>query len=136
MERPEIKDKKALEYVQWMEKQLANYRSEKTVAKSYLGLKNIVDQMNTIMNNTRLIVEEVDEEGKSEEEIKMLYKEQRKQQQILEKSLEVSDRIEEYTMTLERMEKKVNADVLMEVSKEPEPGSIYEESLKLSSENK
>ncbi len=136
MERPEIKDKKVLEYVQWIEKQLANYRSEKTVAKSYLGKKNIVDQMNSIMNATRLIVEEVDETGKTEEEIRELYREQRKQQQMLKMSFEVSDRIEEYTISLERMEKKVNADVLMELTKEPESGSIYEESLKPSGENK
>src|SRR3990167_4165417 len=96
MERPDIKDKKVLEYVEDLERQLYNFKSDKTIARSYLGLKNIMDQMNEVMSGVKLIIEEVDEDGLNEDQKKAAYKEQKKQQQYLEKSLEISDRIKKY----------------------------------------
>jgi hypothetical protein len=128
MERPEIKDKKVLEYVEDLERQLANFKSEKTIAKSYLGLKNIMDQMNEVMSGVKLIIEEIDEDGKSEEELKKLYKEQRKQQQYLEKSLEISDRLKKYVTDLKDLEKQVNPDALQ---KEVQKGAgVFEKVMK------
>jgi hypothetical protein len=136
MERPEIKDKKVLEYIIHLEKQLANYSSSKTITKSYLGLKNIVDQLNEINIKVKLVVEEVNEEGMTDEQKKTARKEHRMQQQQLEKAFEMVGDIEKYNDMLERMEKRVNPEMMAQIKTEQESGSVYEEALKGVNENK
>lgn len=136
MERPEIKDKKIQLYVDWLEKQLANYRSDKTRAKSYLGLKNIVDQVNEATIKAKLVVEEKDIDNMSDEDKKAYKKEKVLQQQYLEKAMEMSGQLEEYNDALDRMEKQINPDILIQAKKEVEVGSIYEEALNATNENK
>ena len=45
MERPNIKDSKVLKYVEELERQLQNFKSTKTIAKFYVGLKKQVDEV-------------------------------------------------------------------------------------------
>lgn len=129
MERPEIKDKKILEYVEDLERQLYNFKSDSSVAKLYLGFKNMTEQMSEVMSNVTLIVEEVEEDGKSEEEIKKAYKEQRKQQQVLEKALDVSDRVKKYIADLKDIEKQVNPEALKK-EQETKSAGAYEKAIK------
>jgi hypothetical protein len=49
MEKPVIKDKKVKAYVEDLERQLSNFKSDTTIAKLYLGVKRQLDDMATLM---------------------------------------------------------------------------------------
>jgi len=112
MERPEIKDKKILEYVEDLERQLDNFKPDRTRVNSYLGLKNVVDQLNMINKNVILVLEEENEDNMTPEQKKTALRERRLQQEYIKKTFETVGEIEKYNDMLDRMEKKINPDML------------------------
>ncbi len=51
MERPKIKDKAVLAYVEDLEEQLKNFKSDSTIAKMYLGVKKQANDMAALLSS-------------------------------------------------------------------------------------
>ncbi len=51
MERPKIKDKAVLAYVNYLEGQLDNFKTDSTLARIYLGVKKQADDMATLLSS-------------------------------------------------------------------------------------
>ena len=51
MERPKIKDKAALAYIEDLERQLDNFKADSTIARMYLGVKKQADDMAALLSS-------------------------------------------------------------------------------------
>lgn len=112
MERPPIKDKEASKYVDYLEQCLKNYTSEKTIALSYLALKNFVDENNKILSTTKLNKSAISD----------------KDDKYIERMLKFAKEVKEYNENLEQMEKKIKPHVMEDAKKIS--SSVYEDALR------
>ena len=111
MEKPKIKDKDVEKYVDYLEKRLAGYDSEHTMAKSYLALKHFVESNCKVLQDMQLT------------EFNM----QDKDDKIAERTLKFAKEILSYNEDLESLEKKVSPKTLSEEQKKT--GNPLEEAL-------
>lgn len=128
MQRPSIKDKEVLKYVEYLEKQLDGYKSDRSVAKSYLAIKKFVDEMNELIiegdfqGDSDDVILESDQEKQNTKKRKSLT------DKLIERGFRYIDSIDEYNEKMEIMEKRVNPEIIKEVKKEA--GSVLEDVLR------
>lgn len=141
MQRPNIKDKEVLAYVEELERQIKNFKSETAVAKMYLSKLNWVDYIVQIQNELTEDAkkeakeiddyEEVDEDGNEVKNATAKKAEQKARSidRMLDRCLKIQEGILKTATDLKELEKLTNPDSLASVKKEM--GSAFERGLNL-----
>lgn len=102
MKKPDIKDELIKKYVDKLEKDLKAYRSSKTIAKSYLALKNYIEINTELLITLNLNKQNLkDKDDKSIDRIQKFAKE-----------------VGEYNNALIEMEKKIAPEDIEDAKKE------------------
>lgn len=115
MERPEIKDKKVLEYVLDLERQLDNFKSDKTIAKSYIANKKFLDGVNAVVYACDIDITTIMD----------------KDDKVIDRASKFVDNLISYNEKLQKLEGMVNPKVITDADAEiRESGSILEEALR------
>lgn len=112
MERPIIKDSKVSAYVDELERQLSNFKSEKPIVKSYLTLKRYIEENNKMVDNIDFELSKLSD----------------KDDKTIDRAIKYIDEIMSYNDKLQKMEKMVNPVVLE--AETQEAGGILEQALK------
>lgn len=148
MERPVIKDKEVLAYIEEMERQLKNFKSDNAVAKMYLSKLNWVDYIvgiqNDLTNDAKKEAEQIDSEDYEEDlddndygyqEMKRRAAEKKSEMKarsidrMLDRCLKIQEGILKTATDLKELEKLTNPDSLNSVKKEM--GSAFERGLNM-----
>lgn len=117
MERPEIKDKHVLEYVEFIEKQLLNFQAETTIAESYIATKKFIDRVNRVVFNV-----EIDEKTITNKDDK-----------VIDRASKFVDNILDYNDKLKKLEAMVNPKAIEDAKSEMrESGGFLEEAIRKS----
>lgn len=121
MERPEIKDKKVLEYVEDLERQLKNFQAETTIAKSYVASKRFIDGINQVVYAVQMDIRSISN----------------KDDKVIDRASKFMDNILEYNEKLKKLEAMVNPKLIENASDEmiDSPG-LLEEFVKNKIENR
>jgi hypothetical protein len=122
MERPIIKDKKVKEYVEDLERQLSNFKSEETIARLYLGVKRQLDDMAVLLFED---IEVKDPETGNVMKVKFMDFQtlSSKDDKFVDRFMKIMDKFKEYMKDLKEAEELINPAVVEKVQKKV-PGSI------------
>jgi uncharacterized coiled-coil DUF342 family protein len=94
MERPPIKDKRVLKYVEDLERQLEALGTQSTINGSYFALKNYIDANNAILTEFKLTVDEVSD----------------KDDKISERTMKFAKELLDYNEDLEKLREKISPE--------------------------
>ena len=116
MERPIIKDKKVKEYVEDLERQLSNFKSEETIARLYLGVKRQLDDMAT------LLFEDIEVPNpETGELLKVKFMDfqtlSSKDDKFVDRFMKMLDKFKEYMKDLKESEELVNPAIVEKIEK-------------------
>lgn len=111
MNRPDIKDKEVLRYVEYLEKRVMIISANPAFEASYKALYNFVMEASKAINDAKLTT------------LKMGDKEDK----FIDRVLKFADKIDEYNDKLDKMEKRLNPELIKEIKQEA--GSVLEEVL-------
>jgi hypothetical protein len=116
MERPVIKDKKVLAYVQDLERQLSNFKSEETNARLYLGVKRQLDDMATLLFED---IEVPNPETGEIMNVKFMDFQtlSSKDDKFVDRFMKIMDKFKEYMKDLKEAEELINPAVVEKVEK-------------------
>ena len=116
MERPTLKDKKVKLYVEDLERQLSNFKSEETVARLYLGVKRQLDDMAVLM------FEDIEVPNPETGEImKVKFMDfttlSSKDDKFVDRYLKILDKFKDYMKDLREAEELINPAIIEKVEK-------------------
>lgn len=126
MKKPPIKDKAVEKYVNYLEQQLSNFKSETTLAKLYLGQKKQLDDLaELLLKDEHLMIKE---DGVTEVKVKLMSTEalQDKDDKFYDRTKDLLKDSLKYAENLEGLESKVNPEILDKVKKEEFGGDLEE----------
>ena len=108
MERPEIKDKKVLAYVEFMEGRLSEFTADTTIAKSYLAKKRYVDENNRLMMDHNMTSKDLND----------------KDEKLHDRITKYMNDVVSHCEDLKRMESMVSPEVIVAVEKKESAGKF------------
>ena len=131
MERPTIKDKNVDKYVSYLEDQLANFKTDTTNVRLYLGVKKQVDNMALLLNQDKVEVPAPTvEEPDRVRTVSIMSMEtlSSKDDKFMDRFTKIMDKFLEYSDNLSKAAEKINPKILSDLEKQAkkESGSIYE----------
>lgn len=111
MERPKISDKKVSEYVDDLERQLNNFKSDETNAKLYLGVKRQIEDMAELLHND--IEVEIPETG-AKKVVKLMdvHALSSKDDKFVDRCFKILDNYKDYIKDLKEVEELINPAVV------------------------
>ena len=115
MDRPTIKEKKANEYVDFLEAQLSNFKADTTNVRLYLGVKKQVDNMALLLNQDAVEVPaptEDDPERVKTVSIMSMETLSSKDDKFMDRFTKIMDKFLEYSENLNIAAEKINPEVL------------------------
>jgi len=95
MERPNIKDNKALKYVEHLENQLQELSTENTVNTAYYALKNFIETNSNVLKTFKLTEAEMSD----------------KDDKIAERGMKFAKELRGYVDDLEVLKEKISPDI-------------------------
>ncbi len=128
MERPKIKDKAALAYIEDLERQLDNFKADSTIARMYLGVKKQADDMAALLSSD---IEVQMEDGSIEmKPILDVQSLSSKDDKFFDRYNNILKIWRPMTKDLKEAESEINPDILKKEESKILEGSVVERALK------
>ena len=129
MNRPTTKDKKADEYIDFLEAQLQNFNADTTNVRLYLGVKKNIDDMAALLAKGEIEVPDPRDADKTiKVPIMSIEALSSKDDKFFDRFTKIMDKFLEYSDNLSKAAERINPVILTAAEKEAnkETGSIYE----------